>query len=84
MASSATWSLPSGGAWIEIPWRLAGAGEDQGRSPQGERGLKYQIDGFAAAVSPGRSPQGERGLKSQSGQEAGQSNDVAPLRGSVD
>ena len=33
-----------------------------GRSPHGERGLKYVVDD-AAPACPGRSPHGERGLK---------------------
>ena len=34
----------------------------RGRSPYGERGLKYVVDD-AAPACPGRSPYGERGLK---------------------
>ena len=34
------------------------------RSPQGERGLKYQWATAAGEIRVGRSPQGERGLKS--------------------
>ena len=55
-------SLPSRGAWIEIPWaRRCITGKR--RSPHGERGLKSHVveaDGQEAAC---RSPHGERGLK---------------------
>ena len=34
-------SLPSRGAWIEIARRAAGEAGGLGRSPRGERGLKF-------------------------------------------
>ena len=36
--------------------------QDDGRSPHGERGLKFKVP-KSIATSPGRSPHGERGLK---------------------
>ena len=55
-------SLSSWRAWIEIQtgwiqWHGAG------RSPHGERGLKYRLD-FLVELRGSRSPHGERGLKS--------------------
>ena len=35
-------SLPTRGAWIEIHWGSRSRGNTPGRSPHGERGLKYQ------------------------------------------
>ena len=55
-------SLPSRGAWIEIP---AGGGlpvGQSGRSPRGERGLKLLV-GAVGLLTLRRSPRGERGLK---------------------
>ena len=34
-------SLPPRGAWIEIMYKIVKAMEEVGRSPHGERGLKY-------------------------------------------
>ena len=39
-----------------------------GRSPHGERGLKYWAIGGFEHLIPGRSPHGERGLKSSATQ----------------
>ena len=56
-------SLPSRGAWIEIPAsRSALPGSEEGRSPHGERGLKYPALS-TSTFSTSRSPHGERGLK---------------------
>ena len=55
-------SLSSRRAWIEIQAASAQVTAVAGRSPHGERGLKY----WTKASSPkslGRSPHGERGLK---------------------
>ena len=62
-------------------------GEDvhfRGRSPPGERGLKFpplarQFDAFAR-----RSPPGERGLKSWQCRQVADVGEVAPHPGSVD
>ena len=54
-------SLSSWRAWIEIAssrWTKRASG----RSPHGERGLKYAIT-MPPVSTPGRSPHGERGLK---------------------
>ena len=54
-----------------------------GRSPHGERGLKYTVrDGLAQKLS--RSPHGERGLKYTTIQAYGGSTQVALLMESVD
>ena len=54
-------SLSSWRAWIEINrtrvWRAC-----TGRSPHGERGLKYAAE-TVSEYGLGRSPHGERGLK---------------------
>ena len=77
-------SLPSRGAWIEItkmPGRPSGSA---GRSPHGERGLKF---GHAAQLRddvPRRSPHGERGLKFDHILQSYPETSVAPLTGSVD
>ena len=56
-------SLPSGGAWVEMRPSSAATPTQSCRSPQGERGLKFdRRDEVFARL--GRSPQGERGLKS--------------------
>ena len=56
-------SLPARGARIEIAAADVCQNLIGGRSPPGERGLKW-LDGFSAAdADGGRSPQGERGLK---------------------
>ena len=43
----------------------AEAARSEGRSPQGERGLKYHLGGDHGCRCRRRSPQGERGLKSE-------------------
>ena len=55
-------SLSSWRAWIEIQAHYDEFGRDEGRSPHGERGLKF-LDRFAVVWRWGRSPHGERGLK---------------------
>ena len=55
-------SLPVRGAWIEIASPVAPSAYPKGRSPCGERGLKFQTHGQNHCVA-GRSPCGERGLK---------------------
>ena len=43
--SDALKSFPARGAWIEIKYRLLTGIDGAGRSPQGERGLKYAVHG---------------------------------------
>ena len=62
MATAET-SLPSRGAWIEIKTSVSGTVEILGRSPHGERGLKF-LGVIFLLILCGRSPHGERGLKS--------------------
>ena len=57
-------SLPARGAWIEIPNPKALCKTIHGRSPHGERGLKFKQTRKNVAAYFGRSPHGERGLKS--------------------
>ena len=54
-----------------------------GRSPHGERGLKYDIL-CLSAVNPGRSPHGERGLKLKGIEMNEENEQVALLMESVD
>ena len=56
-------SLPARGAWIEIVHPTGAHDIYRGRSPHGERGLKFVEIPSASGVI-GRSPHGERGLKS--------------------
>ena len=56
-------SLSARRAWIEIEISAPDLDEVDGRSPQGERGLKSVVSAQTVTVR-GRSPQGERGLKS--------------------
>ncbi len=64
-SAHARWSLPVRGAWIEIKPGSKCRRTRFGRSPCGERGLKY-IKGHAHHSPPfRRSPCGERGLKYQ-------------------
>ena len=76
-------SLPVWGAWIEIFLALQGFFSRAGRSPCGERGLKYRRP---AALGAGarRSPCGERGLKSVKILRVRMLKLVAPRVGSVD
>ena len=55
-------SLPTRGAWIEMPYSPQRKNRSLGRSPHGERGLK-SLRVAIVCKSPGRSPHGERGLK---------------------
>ena len=57
-------------AWIEISLRFQPDNKQRGRSPYGERGLKYATY-LATPRRAGRSPYGERGLKCD------ENNDVA-------
>ena len=52
------------GAWIEITEAAEPNSPIYGRSPCGERGLKFSADGVLTPQNAGRSPCGERGLKS--------------------
>ena len=63
MATMGVASLPSRGAWIEIRIGPLHNMWGTGRSPHGERGLKFQPRIDAVDVKS-RSPHGERGLKS--------------------
>ena len=56
-------SLPVRGAWIEINDAVDARVPAAGRSPCGERGLKYDADAGNRRCAC-RSPCGERGLKS--------------------
>ncbi len=55
-------SLPVRGAWIEIVFASSLAFYADGRSPCGERGLKFDISRIIIGGTS-RSPCGERGLK---------------------
>ena len=55
-------SLSARRAWIEIRNASAFSNVRSRRSPQGERGLKFDPP-LLGLVGAGRSPQGERGLK---------------------
>ena len=55
-------SLPVQGAWVEMSRRACGLPCHAGRSPCGERGLKYHAY-IGVSHFVGRSPCGERGLK---------------------
>ena len=55
-------SLSSRRAWIEMGYKIALPPEVAGRSPRGERGLKYQQQ-VQHLCNQRRSPRGERGLK---------------------
>ena len=56
-------SLPARGAWVEIKQRHDVATRATGRSPHGERGLKFATLDEEGFTEEGRSPHGERGLK---------------------
>ena len=56
-------SLPVRGAWIEMALEVRAADDHVGRSPCGERGLKWHDYWSVADGLPRRSPCGERGLK---------------------
>ena len=56
-------SLPVRGAWIEIARQTAFGGTACGRSPCGERGLKFLAGSHVPDIRARRSPCGERGLK---------------------
>ena len=55
-------SLPTRGAWIEILYHIGAYNVDTGRSPHGERGLKFRPS-LILNILVCRSPHGERGLK---------------------
>ena len=55
-----------------------------GRSPHGERGLKFVHDGQLEMFCVRRSPHGERGLKSDSAGVGIENHSVALLMESVD
>ncbi len=74
-------SLPVRGAWVEITKRPTTKNE-HGRSPCGERGLKYQSP-IVTALNVSRSPCGERGLKYGKRFARGCKQIVAPRAGSV-
>ena len=57
-------SLPSRGAWIEMCGARSAGPVAVGRSPHGERGLKYPGPRQHGIRGTRRSPHGERGLKS--------------------
>ena len=57
-------SLPVRGAWVEIRRLKLCPPQTCGRSPCGERGLKWQYLQSVLRRMPRRSPCGERGLKS--------------------
>ena len=61
--SPSSTSLPVRGAWVEIRSQHGLLGQYRGRSPCGERGLKYQIPLLMRVCVGRRSPCGERGLK---------------------
>ncbi|EIT88131.1 hypothetical protein A200_06127 [Parascardovia denticolens IPLA 20019] len=76
-------SLPARGAWIEIKNdQIEGVDED-GRSPQGERGLKYRM---IATGEPAIMSLPARGawIEIVSGSKPGRRGSVAPRKGSVD
>ena len=45
-------SLPIRGAWIEIRRRISIGAAPYSRSPSGERGLKYLLQGFFKSGGP--------------------------------
>ena len=71
------------GAWIEIFFRKKSFRRSVGRSPCGERGLKF-LRNNSLSLSYGRSPCGERGLKCVQRRLFQHGNIVAPRAGSVD
>ena len=77
-------SLPTRGAWIEIGKAIAQGAMRIGRSPHGERGLKFKLTDTEYPNFNGRSPHGERGLKSSVKVELQCLGMVAPHTGSVD
>ena len=56
-------SLPVRGAWIEMKAFRLVCPSPAGRSPCGERGLKYRMPLWKSTCAACRSPCGERGLK---------------------
>jgi len=74
-------SLPARGAWIEIGFTPTLHRYRLGRSPHGERGLKYLIATAFDRQEKGRSPHGERGLKSQSQRGKSSRKQSLPARG---
>ena len=76
-------SLPVRGAWIEIAACAIACAGSRGRSPCGERGLKYHLFERLHGIA-GRSPCGERGLKLFDVYAVLTQYLVAPRAGSVD
>ena len=74
-------SLPPRGAWIEICEDGGLYGVNPGRSPHGERGLKYPGAGTGQPGADGRSPHGERGLKYHRQQPVAHVTQSLPPRG---
>ena len=74
-------SLPVRGAWIEMICLLTSSNSPVGRSPCGERGLKFlRVRHIGSAKS--RSPCGERGLKCHFGGNAARCKGSSlPVRG---
>ena len=62
---------------------MKGFSETAGRSPYGERGLKFMESALYNTTLAGRSPYGERGLKSEIA-DCGYVYEVALLTESVD
>ena len=76
-------SLPVRGAWIEIQIAKSNGAISLGRSPCGERGLKYAVV-VHKHMDARRSPCGERGLKLTDLASPALRHTVAPRAGSVD
>ena len=76
-------SLSSWRAWIEIAAIQAWRTPAEGRSPHGERGLKW-VTYRVVHHESGRSPHGERGLKSKTMHHMFSADSVALLMESVD
>ena len=78
-------SLPARGAWIEIfSYGSKFEMKTYGRSPRGERGLKFRYGTRRDSHHAGRSPRGERGLKCLIPDPVPDDRGVAPREGSVD
>ena len=76
-------SLPPRGAWIEILYTRLMMQRILGRSPHGERGLKY-LPFARMQAHCRRSPHGERGLKLEGYRKFNSNALVATPTGSVD
>ncbi len=73
-------SLPVRGAWIEMKPAREWEPEAEGRSPYGERGLKFKFRRINIRTES-RSPYGERGLKLLSCRQLFVSARSLPVRG---